>query len=108
MLSLDDFTSDAIVNFLFTSPDSDAVSHGTGIRNGQFQSSSGQRRAGTDQDIDEAKKDRKEKLRETFLRFHPDKFEGRLMARVRPDEKDMVRQALGVVVRVLNDLIGQG
>ncbi|KAF9071636.1 hypothetical protein BDP27DRAFT_1321648 [Rhodocollybia butyracea] len=109
VLSLDDFTNDAIANFLFTSTDPDAISQSIGIGNSQAQSSaSEQRRAGTSNDIDKIKKNRKDKLRETFLRFHPDKFEGRLMARVRPDEKDMVRRALGVVVRVLNDLMGQG
>jgi hypothetical protein len=54
------------------------------------------------------KKERKEKLRETFLRFHPDKFEGRIMKRVKEGERDKVREAIGQVVRVLNTLMGEG
>jgi hypothetical protein len=57
---------------------------------------------------DQEKKERKEKLRETFLRFHPDKFEGRIMKRVEEGEKVKVRQAIGQVVRVLNTLMGEG
>ncbi|KAK7045530.1 hypothetical protein VNI00_007362 [Paramarasmius palmivorus] len=53
-------------------------------------------------------KERKDKLRETFLRFHPDKFEGRFMQRVRPDDQEKVRMGLASVVRVLNDLMGEG
>ncbi|KAJ3889245.1 hypothetical protein GG344DRAFT_52056 [Lentinula edodes] len=78
-LSLDDFTPDAISTFLLS-----------------------------EAETENPKKGRKEKLRETLLRFHPDKFEGRLMSRVRPEEKEKVTQALGIVVRVLNDLMGEG
>ncbi|KAJ7502970.1 hypothetical protein B0H11DRAFT_2274388 [Mycena galericulata] len=53
------------------------------------------------------KKNRKDKLRETFLRFHPDKFEGRLMNRVRESDQAHVREAIGVVVRALNKLMGE-
>jgi hypothetical protein len=56
---------------------------------------------------DNEKKLRKDKLRETFLRFHPDKFEGRLMSRVRESDQQRVREAIGVVVRALNTL-GEG
>ncbi|KAE9411607.1 hypothetical protein BT96DRAFT_968994 [Gymnopus androsaceus JB14] len=96
VLSLDDFTRDAISTFLFTSltPAEPLTDSGDG------QSLSAQRLA--------ERAGRKDKLRETLLRFHPDKFEGRLMSRVRPNEKDKVREALGVVVRVLNDLMGEG
>ncbi|KAG6828528.1 hypothetical protein H0H92_007656 [Tricholoma furcatifolium] len=51
------------------------------------------------------KKERKEKLRETFLRFHPDKFEGRFMKLVRESERESVREAIGQVVRSLNTLM---
>lgn len=51
------------------------------------------------------KRQRKDKLRETFLRFHPDKFEGRLMSRVRESDQQRVRDAIGVVVRALNALM---
>ncbi|KAI6009835.1 hypothetical protein EDC04DRAFT_2772014 [Pisolithus marmoratus] len=49
---------------------------------------------------------RKEKLREMMLRFHPDKFEGRVMQRVLATDKDRVREAVGQIVRVLNALMG--
>lgn len=48
--------------------------------------------------------DRKEKVRETFLRFHPDKFEGRFMSKVQFKERERVREGLVQVVRVLNAL----
>jgi hypothetical protein len=54
-------------------------------------------------------KTRKDLLRAQILRFHPDKFEGRLMGRVEAgDERDRVREGVGKVVRVLNGLIGVG
>ena len=54
---------------------------------------------------DEDRKRRKEILRETFLRFHPDKFEGRFMRRVVEEEKARVREAIGQISRVLNHLL---
>ncbi|KAF4620781.1 hypothetical protein D9613_000858 [Agrocybe pediades] len=51
------------------------------------------------------KKERKDKLRETFLRFHPDKFEGRFMKRFAESEREKVREAIGQVSRVLNTLM---
>ncbi|KAI0365926.1 hypothetical protein BV20DRAFT_1027243 [Pilatotrama ljubarskyi] len=54
-----------------------------------------------------AKKDRKEKLRETMLRFHPDKFEGRIMRLVRPADLELVKEAVGIVARTLNTLLGE-
>ncbi|KAG5647076.1 hypothetical protein DXG03_001446 [Asterophora parasitica] len=51
------------------------------------------------------KRERKDKLRETFLRFHPDKFEGRFMKLVRENEREAVREAIGQVVRSLNTLM---
>ncbi|KAJ6611275.1 hypothetical protein B0H10DRAFT_2165863 [Mycena sp. CBHHK59/15] len=63
--------------------------------------------SGTSSIAEKDKKDRKDKLRETFLRFHPDKFEGRLMKRVRESDQETVRQAIGVVVRALNALMGE-
>ncbi|KAJ7668652.1 hypothetical protein DFH06DRAFT_1182179 [Mycena polygramma] len=55
---------------------------------------------------EQEKKQRKDKLRETFLRFHPDKFEGRFMSRIREPDQQRVRDAIGVVVRALNVLMG--
>ncbi|KAJ7828541.1 hypothetical protein B0H14DRAFT_3088216 [Mycena olivaceomarginata] len=80
-VSLDDLTVDAIAAFLV--PPSLSVNAET------------------------EKKHRKDKLRETFLRFHPDKFEGRLMGRVRESDRQRVRDAIGVVVRALNALTGE-
>lgn len=54
------------------------------------------------------KKERKEKLRETFLRFHPDKFEGRFMKLIKEEERETVREAIGQVVRSLNVLMSDG
>ena len=47
---------------------------------------------------------RKEKLRQSFLRFHPDKFEGRFMRFIKDSDKDRVKEAIGQVSRVLNSL----
>ncbi|KAG2750858.1 hypothetical protein P692DRAFT_20831522 [Suillus brevipes Sb2] len=54
---------------------------------------------------DRDKKEKKEKLRETMLRFHPDKFEGRVMRKIIETDKDRVREAVGQVARVLNTLM---
>lgn len=51
------------------------------------------------------KQERKERLRETFLRFHPDKFEGRFMARIAAGDIDRVRETIGQVSRTLNALL---
>ncbi|KAI0821009.1 hypothetical protein BC629DRAFT_1278048 [Irpex lacteus] len=56
-------------------------------------------------DEEAIKKERRDKLRETMLRFHPDKFEGRIMSRVREADKEVVREAVGRVARVINDLL---
>ncbi|KAJ7647703.1 hypothetical protein FB45DRAFT_987357 [Roridomyces roridus] len=74
-LSVDDLTVDAIAAFIIPSS------------------------------IEMDKNHRKEKLRETFLRFHPDKFEGRFMARVREKEQERVREGIGAIVRALNALM---
>jgi len=52
-------------------------------------------------------KQRKEILKETLLRFHPDKFEGRYMRRINRDERDAVKEAIGQVVRALNSLMDE-
>ncbi|KAH9915481.1 uncharacterized protein B0H18DRAFT_1124872 [Fomitopsis serialis] len=51
---------------------------------------------------------RKDKLRETMLRFHPDKFEGRILKLVAEDERETVMEAVGIVVRVVSGLMGDG
>ena len=50
-------------------------------------------------------KEKKDKLRETMLRFHPDKFEGRIMKLVAVDEQATVRDGIAQVVRVVNGLL---
>lgn len=56
-------------------------------------------------DKDAIKKERRDKLRETMLRFHPDKFEGRVMRHVREKDKELVREAVGRITRAINDLL---
>ncbi|EJF57254.1 hypothetical protein DICSQDRAFT_183303 [Dichomitus squalens LYAD-421 SS1] len=82
-LRIDDFTTEAISSFLLPHHEEDYNSEAS-------------------------KKGRRERLREAMLRFHPDKFEGRVMARVRSDEREIVREAVGVVARTLNTLMAQG
>ncbi|KAI0079823.1 hypothetical protein K474DRAFT_471813 [Panus rudis PR-1116 ss-1] len=53
----------------------------------------------------EEKKARKDKLRETMLRFHPDKFEGRILRRVKEKDRDKVREAVGKVAVAINSLM---
>jgi len=50
-------------------------------------------------------KTRKDRLRETMLRFHPDKFEGRILGMVRSRDRQRVQEAAGKVVRVLNEMM---
>lgn len=55
----------------------------------------------------DTKKERKDKLRETMLRFHPDKFEGRVLRRVHEADRERVRECAGKVARVVNELLAQ-
>ncbi|KAI1782556.1 hypothetical protein LXA43DRAFT_1050734 [Ganoderma leucocontextum] len=80
--SIDEFTVDALSTFLLPSVEDD-------------------------RGPDALKKERRERLRDAMLRFHPDKFEGQVMPRVRADERDVVREAVGVVARMLNTLMAQ-
>ncbi|KAI0667068.1 hypothetical protein C8Q78DRAFT_415160 [Trametes maxima] len=83
LLTVDDLTAEAIAAFLLPPPE-DAQT-----------------------DAEAVKKDRKEKLRETMLRFHPDKFEGRIMRLVCSADKEVVKEAVGMVARTLNTLMGE-
>lgn len=47
----------------------------------------------------------KDILRATMLRFHPDKFESRVLSRVQEKDREQVKEAAGVVVRALNALL---
>ena len=58
-------------------------------------------------DKDTIKKERRDKLRETMLRFHPDKFEGRVMRKVRESDQERVRECVGKVARIINDLLAR-
>lgn len=78
-LTLDDLTAEAISGFLLNQDESEA-----------------------------GKKERKDKLRETMLRFHPDKFEGRILRSVVQDERDKVMEAVGIIVRTVSELMGEG
>ncbi|KAJ3979280.1 hypothetical protein F5890DRAFT_1558940 [Lentinula detonsa] len=92
------FKKNEISTFLFTScvPLADpSIDTAIGETISLSSSTSAQRLA--EVEMAKARKDRKEKLRETLLCFHPDKFEGRLMSRVRPDEKVKVTEALAII-----------
>ena len=59
-------------------------------------------------EVDEAGKARmrKEELRGTMLRFHPDKFEGRIVRRVRDEDREAVREGANAVTRAVAALMG--
>lgn len=46
----------------------------------------------------------KDVLRAAMLKFHPDKFEARVLTRVRDEDQAQVKEAGGVVMRILNEL----
>lgn len=54
------------------------------------------------------KKERREKLRETLLRFHPDKFEGRILSRVEEKDRAKTKEAVAKVAILLNTLMTTG
>jgi hypothetical protein len=62
---------------------------------------------GEEQGLEEAGKarTRKEELRGVMLRFHPDKFEGRIIPRVRHEEKAAVREGANAVTRAVTTLL---
>lgn len=55
-----------------------------------------------------AKKERRERLREAMLRFHPDKFEGRILRRVEEKDRARTKEAVAKVVVALNHLMAAG
>jgi len=61
-----------------------------------------------DEGHDEAERGRvrKEELRGTILRFHPDKFEGRVIPRVKDGERAAVREGANAVTRAVTALMG--
>jgi len=87
----------------------EAISAFIGFLSGTTSPDSGGRENSRGEVPDKDKKDRKDKIRETMLRFHPDKFEGRLLGRVKGgDEKEKVREGVGMVVRALNRMMAEG
>jgi hypothetical protein len=59
------------------------------------------------QDVDhsDGQKTRKDRLRETMLRFHPDKFESRVLKLVREEDTEAVKDGVGRVVRAVTELL---
>ena len=53
-------------------------------------------------EVENTKKDR---LRDAIRRFHPDKFEGRFINRVKGEDKEIILEGIGQVSRVLNSLL---
>jgi len=45
-------------------------------------------------------------IRDALLRFHPNKFEGRVMSRASEADRARVQKGIGIVVRTLNKLTG--
>jgi hypothetical protein len=58
-------------------------------------------------DVDDAEKQklRKDRLRETLLRFHPDKFGARVLGRVHESDREDVKDGVGRVVRGMTELL---
>jgi len=52
-------------------------------------------------------KSAKQRVRDAMLRFHPDRFEGRWMSKVRDSERAAVKEGIGRVARVLNDAMAE-
>ncbi|KAF8141212.1 hypothetical protein EV363DRAFT_3947 [Boletus edulis] len=82
-LRMEDIIPEAITTFLL--PDIDGVA--TSTKNDHYS------------------RRNRDKLKETLLRFHPDKFEGRFMHRVPASDTEVVKEAVGQVARVLNVLM---
>ncbi|KAF8653309.1 hypothetical protein AX16_004009 [Volvariella volvacea WC 439] len=61
----------------------------------------------TSTDAERSRKERKDKLREAILRYHPDKFEGRYLEHVVRGDREKVRAGIGEVVRALNALLAE-
>ncbi|KAG2359537.1 hypothetical protein BDR07DRAFT_1181206, partial [Suillus spraguei] len=52
-----------------------------------------------------ADKSPKDRIKDNIRRWHPDRFETQLLPKVKESDRDIVREAAGTVVRVLNDLL---
>jgi hypothetical protein len=60
---------------------------------------------GMSETVEDTAKQKRDRIRATLLRFHPDKFEGRVMRHVQEQERTRVREAVGQVARALNTLL---
>jgi hypothetical protein len=49
----------------------------------------------------------KQRLRDQLLRYHPDRFESRLLRRVRESDQAAVKEAVNTVAQHLNDLLAR-
>ncbi|KAH9026268.1 hypothetical protein EDB83DRAFT_2230443 [Lactarius deliciosus] len=52
-------------------------------------------------------KSSKDRVKDHIKRWHPDKFETRILPRVAEDEREKVKAGAGVVVRGLNELLNR-
>ena len=50
-------------------------------------------------------KSEKDRIKEHIRRWHPDRFETKLLPRVRSDDREKVKEGAGQVVRSLNELL---
>jgi hypothetical protein len=73
-VSEDDFTKDAVQEFLMSIPSDGGIAF-------------------------------KDIIRSSLLRFHPDKFESRILKRVRSEDRDRTKETASIIVRILNDLV---
>lgn len=78
--SISEITAEAISSFLF-------------LRGDEGHDEAGRGRA------------RKEELRGTILRFHPDKFEGRVIPRIKDEERAAVREGANAVTRAVTTMM---
>jgi hypothetical protein len=54
---------------------------------------------------DASSKNSKDRIKDHIKRWHPDKFETRILPRVAEEEREKVKAGAGVVVRGLNELL---
>ena len=94
-LRLDDITPNAIANFLRISIPPSA---GTPVDRLQEYLGSAQSSPVSISDL-------KDVLRTTMLRFHPDKFEARVLKRVRDSDRERVKETASAVVRAVGELM---
>lgn len=59
-------------------------------------------------DLHSAEKSKKQRLRDALLLYHPDRFESKFMAFVREQDRTLVTEGVGRVVRALNALTEEG